>query len=428
LENFVISGGHELFGEVNISGAKNAAVAIIPAAILANDIVRIENIPKISDVSLIIKILDCMGASVKLINSDTIEVDSRALQNKSVPYELASHFRASYYLIGAMLGRFKSAEVAMPGGCDFGTRPIDLHIKGFKMLGADVNVVNGMVCAKAEKLVGTSIYMDNVSVGATINVMLAAVLARGLTVIENAAKEPHIVDLANFLNSMGADVRGAGTDVIKIRGVEKLHGCTYSIIPDQIEAGTYMVAAAACGGDVLVKNVIPKHLESISAKLIEAGAEIIEYDDAVRVTRFKALNKCNVKTMPHPGFPTDMQPQMAVLLAVASGTSLLSESVWDNRFQYVGQLTRMGANIQVDGKLAVIDGVDSLTGVKVKATDLRAGAAMIIAGLIAKGETVIEDIQYIDRGYEDVVKKFSALGAQISRVEVSEPEEMVSAG
>ena len=408
--------------------AKNAAVAIIPAAILANDIVRIENIPKISDVSLIIKILDCMGASVKLINSDTIEVDSRALQNKSVPYELASHFRASYYLIGAMLGRFKSVEVAMPGGCDFGTRPIDLHIKGFKMLGADVNVVNGMVCAKAEKLVGTSIYMDNVSVGATINVMLAAVLARGLTVIENAAKEPHIVDLANFLNSMGADVRGAGTDVIKIRGVEKLHGCTYSIIPDQIEAGTYMVAAAACGGDVLVKNVIPKHLESISAKLIEAGAEIIEYDDAVRVTRFKALNKCNVKTMPHPGFPTDMQPQMAVLLAVASGTSLLSESVWDNRFQYVGQLTRMGANIQVDGKLAVIDGVDSLTGVKVKATDLRAGAAMIIAGLIAKGETVIEDIQYIDRGYEDVVKKFSALGAQISRVEVSEPEEMVSAG
>ena len=428
MENFVISGGYELFGEVNISGAKNAAVAIIPAAILANDIVRIENIPKISDVSLIIKILDCMGASVKLINSDTIEVDSRALQNKSVPYELASHFRASYYLIGAMLGRFKSAEVTMPGGCDFGTRPIDLHIKGFKMLGADVNVVNGMVCAKAEKLVGTSIYMDNVSVGATINVMLAAVLARGLTVIENAAKEPHIVDLANFLNSMGADVRGAGTDVIKIRGVEKLHGCTYSIIPDQIEAGTYMVAAAACGGDVLVKNVIPKHLESISAKLIEAGAEIIEYDDAVRVTRFKALNKCNVKTMPHPGFPTDMQPQMAVLLAVASGTSLLSESVWDNRFQYVGQLTRMGANIQVDGKLAVIDGVDSLTGVKVKATDLRAGAAMIIAGLIAKGETVIEDIQYIDRGYEDVVKKFSALGAQISRVEVSEPEEMVSAG
>lgn len=323
---------------------------------------------------------------------------------------------------------YKNAEVAMPGGCDFGTRPIDLHIKGFKMLGADVDIVNGMVCAKADKLVGTSIYMDNVSVGATINVMLAAVLARGLTVIENAAKEPHIVDLANFLNSMGADVRGAGTDVIKIRGAEKLHGCTYSIIPDQIEAGTYMVAAAACGGDVLIKNVIPKHLESISAKLIEAGAEVIEYDDAVRVTRYKELNKCNVKTMPHPGFPTDMQPQMAVLLSVAHGTSLLSESVWDNRFQYVGQLTRMGANIQVDGKLAVIDGVDELSGVKVKATDLRAGAAMIIAGLVAAGETVIEDIQYIDRGYEDVVQKFSNLGADIHRVEIVEEEAIVNAG
>ena len=428
MEIFVISGGNELFGDVNISGAKNAAVAIIPAAILANDVVRIENIPKISDVSLIIKILDCMGANVKMINADTMEIDSRNLQNKSVPYELASHFRASYYLIGAMLGRFKNAEVAMPGGCDFGTRPIDLHIKGFKMLGADVDIVNGMVCAKADKLVGTSIYMDNVSVGATINVMLAAVLARGLTIIENAAKEPHIVDLANFLNSMGADVRGAGTDVIKIRGAEKLHGCTYSIIPDQIEAGTYMVAAAACGGDVLIKNVIPKHLESISAKLIEAGAEVIEYDDAVRVTRYKKLHKCNVKTMPHPGFPTDMQPQMAVLLSISEGTSLLSESVWDNRFQYVGQLTRMGANIQGDGKLAVIDGVEELTGVKVKATDLRAGAAMIIAGLIATGETVIEDIQYIDRGYEDVVQKFSNLGADIHRIEIIEDDAMVNAG
>ncbi len=428
MENFVITGGKELFGEVSISGAKNAAVAIIPAAILANDVVRIENIPKISDVSLIIKILDCMGASIKMINSDTIEIDSRNLKNKSVPYELTSHFRASYYLIGAMLGRFKNSEVAMPGGCDFGVRPIDQHVKGFEMLGADVNVINGMVCAKAEKLVGSSIYMDVVSVGATINVMLAAVLARGLTVIENAAKEPHIVDVANFLNSMGADVRGAGTDVIKIRGVEKLHGCTYSIIPDQIEAGTYMVAAAACGGDVLVKNVIPKHLESISAKLIEAGAEIIEYDDAVRVTRFKQLNKCNVKTMPHPGFPTDMQPQMAVLLSVAHGTSILSESVWDNRFQYVGQLSRMGANIQVDGKLAVIDGVEELTGVKVKATDLRAGAAMIIAGLIANGETIIEDIQYIDRGYEDVVSKFTALGAQIRRIEIEETEKAANAG
>ncbi len=428
MENFVINGGKELFGEVNISGAKNAAVAIIPAAILADDVVRIENIPNISDVSLIIKILDQMGADIKVVNKDTIEIDTRVLQCRPVPYEFASHFRASYYLIGAMLGRFKKADVALPGGCDFGDRPIDQHIKGFRMLGADVNIVNGMVSAQAEKLVGTSIYMDVVSVGATINVMLAAVLARGLTVIENAAKEPHIVDLANFLNSMGADVRGAGTDVIKIRGVEKLHGCTYSVIPDQIEAGTYMVAAAACGGDVLVKNIIPKHLESISAKLEEAGAEIIEYDDAVRVTRFKPLTKCNVKTMPHPGFPTDMQPQMAVLLAIAKGTSILSESVWDNRFQYVGQLLRMGANIQVDGKIAVIEGVDHLTGVKVKATDLRAGAAMIIAGLVAQGQTVVEKTQYVDRGYENIVEKLSALGADIRRVPADPSETVANAG
>ena len=397
MDNFIIEGGHELFGEVNISGAKNAAVAIIPAAILADDVVRIENIPAISDVSLIIKILDSMGAGIKMINKNTIEVDSRSLKCQSVPYELTSCFRASYYLIGAMLGRFKQAQVAMPGGCNFGVRPIDLHIKGFELLGAQVNTVEGMVCARADKLIGASIYMDQVSVGATINVMLAAVLARGLTVIENAAKEPHIVDLANFLNSMGADVRGAGTDVIKIRGVEKMHGCTYSIIPDQIEAGTYMVAAAACGGDVLVKNVI-------------------EYDDAVRITRFKPLTRCNVKTMPHPGFPTDMQPQMAVLLSVAEGTSILTEGVWDNRFQYVGELSRMGANIQVDGKVAVIEGVPALTGVTVKATDLRAGAAMIIAGMVARGETRVTNIQYVDRGYEDVVEKFSALGADIRRV------------
>ena len=413
MENFVIEGGRELFGEVNISGAKNAAVAIIPAAILANDVVRIENIPQISDVQLIIEILDRMGAKVKLIKRDTIEIDSSNISYQSVPYELTSHFRASYYLIGAMLGRYKKAEVAMPGGCNFGVRPIDLHVKGFKMLGAEVDTIDGMVVANADKLVGASIYMDNVSVGATINVMLAAVLARGLTIIENAAKEPHIVDLANFLNSMGADVRGAGTDVIKIRGVEKMHGCTYSIIPDQIEAGTYMVAAAACGGDVLIKNVIPKHLESISAKLIESGAEIIEYDDAVRVTRFKPLNKCNVKTMPHPGFPTDMQPQMCVLLSVADGTSILSESVWDNRFQYVGQLLRMGANIQVDGSVAVIEGIPRLTGCEVSATDLRAGAALVIAALAADGDSVIDDIEFILRGYEDFERKLRALGGDI---------------
>ncbi len=428
MDNFVINGGHELFGEVNISGAKNAAVAIIPAALLAEDNVRIENIPKISDVQLIIEILSRMGAEIKVVNKNTLDINTTNINYQSIPYELTSHFRASYYLIGAMLGRFNKADVALPGGCDFGVRPIDQHVKGFKMLGAQVDIIDGVVCAKAEKLVGTPVYMDVVSVGATINIMLAAVKARGLTVIENAAKEPHIVDLANFLNSMGADVRGAGTDVIKIRGVEKMHGCTYSIIPDQIEAGTYMVAAAACGGDVLVKNVIPKHLESITAKLEEAGAEVIEYDDAVRVTRFKALSKCNVKTMPHPGFPTDMQPQMAVLLSIANGTSILSESVWDNRFQYVQQLLRMGADIQVDGKVAVIVGVPRLDGTTVRATDLRAGAAMIIAGLVAEGTTTVEDTIYVERGYEDVVEKFSALGADIKRVAVKEENTVSSAG
>ena len=428
MDNFVINGGHELFGEVNISGAKNAAVAIIPAALLAEDTVRIENIPKISDVQLIIEILSRMGAEIKVVNKNTLDINTTNINYQSIPYELTSHFRASYYLIGAMLGRFNKADVALPGGCDFGVRPIDQHVKGFKMLGSQVDIIDGVVCAKAEKLVGTPVYMDVVSVGATINIMLAAVKARGLTVIENAAKEPHIVDLANFLNSMGADVRGAGTDVIKIRGVEKMHGCTYSIIPDQIEAGTYMVAAAACGGDVLVKNVIPKHLESITAKLEEAGAEVIEYDDAVRVTRFKALSKCNVKTMPHPGFPTDMQPQMAVLLSIANGTSILSESVWDNRFQYVQQLLRMGADIQVDGKVAVIVGVPRLDGTTVRATDLRAGAAMIIAGLVAEGTTTVEDTIYVERGYEDVVEKFSALGADIKRVAVKEENTVSSAG
>lgn len=428
MDNFVINGGHELFGEVNISGAKNAAVAIIPAALLAEDTVRIENIPQISDVHLIIEILNRMGAEIKVVNKNTLDINTTNINYQSIPYELTSHFRASYYLIGAMLGRFSKADVALPGGCDFGVRPIDQHVKGFKMLGAQVDIIDGVVCAKAEKLVGTPIYMDVVSVGATINIMLAAVKARGLTVIENAAKEPHIVDLANFLNSMGADVRGAGTDVIKIRGVEKMHGCTYSIIPDQIEAGTYMVAAAACGGDVLVKNVIPKHLESITAKLEEAGAEVIEYDDAVRVTRFKALSKCNVKTMPHPGFPTDMQPQMAVLLSIANGTSILSESVWDNRFQYVQQLLRMGADIQVDGKVAVIVGVPRLDGTTVRATDLRAGAAMIIAGLVAEGVTTVEDTIYVERGYEDVVEKFSALGADIKRVAVKEENTVSSVG
>ena len=417
MDNFIIEGGHELFGEVNISGAKNAAVAIIPAAILADDVVRIENIPAISDVSLIIKILDSMGAGIKMINKNTIEVDSRSLKCQSVPYELTSCFRASYYLIGAMLGRFKQAQVAMPGGCNFGVRPIDLHIKGFELLGAQVNTVEGMVCARADKLIGASIYMDQVSVGATINVMLAAVLARGLTVIENAAKEPHIVDLANFLNSMGADVRGAGTDVIKIRGVEKMHGCTYSIIPDQIEAGSYMVAAAATGGDVLIKNVTPKHLEPITAKLRRAGITVEEFDDAVRVSRTGDILPLKINTMPHPGFPTDMQPLMGVLLSVAKGTSTITESVWDNRFRYVDELRKMGASVQVDGQVAVFEGVEKLSPAPLRASDLRAGAAMVVAALMADGTSEIEEIGHIERGYENIVEKLRGLGAEISKVE-----------
>ena len=416
MDNFIIEGGHELFGEVNISGAKNAAVAIIPAAILADDVVRIENIPAISDVSLIIKILDSMGAGIKMINKNTIEVDSRSLKCQSVPYELTSCFRASYYLIGAMLGRFKQAQVAMPGGCNFGVRPIDLHIKGFELLGAQVNTVEGMVCARADKLIGASIYMDQVSVGATINVMLAAVLARGLTVIENAAKEPHIVDLANFLNSMGADVRGAGTDVIKIRGVEKMHGCTYSIIPDQIEAGTFMCAAAATRGDIMVKNVIPKHLEAISAKLIEIGCEVIEFDDAVRVVGKPSQRHTDIKTLPYPGFPTDLQPQMGVVLSIADGTSRIIENIWESRFQYTEELNKMGANITAQGKTAFFEGVEKLSGAPVYSSDLRAGAALIVAGIIAEGKTEIYNLEHIDRGYENIEEKFRNLGAKIERI------------
>ena len=420
LEKLVIHGGNRLTGEVEISGAKNAAVAIIPATLLAQDVCRIENIPNISDVICMERILTSMGAVVRYINKHTIEIDTKPVNSYIVPHEMTKKLRASYYLIGALLGRYNRAKVSLPGGCDFGVRPIDLHIKGFELLGATAAVENGMIHAYAEHLTGSAVYMDKVSVGATINVMLAAVKARGLTIIENAAKEPHIVDLANFLNAMGADIRGAGTDVIKIHGVSTLHGCTYSIIPDQIEAGTYMVAAAATHGDVLIKNVIPKHLESISAKLIECGATVTEYDDSVRVQGPRVFRRCNLKTMPHPGFPTDMQPQMSVILTVANGTSLVSEGVWDNRFRYVAQLTRMGANIQVDGKIAVFQGVPELTGTTVRADDLRAGAAMIIAGLIARGTTEIESIIFIDRGYEDYVEKLRDLGADIYRKEIRE--------
>ena len=421
LDKFVITGGNRLTGEVTISGAKNAAIAIIPAAILSDGVCRIENIPNITDVSSITRILYDMGAHVRTIDKSTLEIDPRKIHTCVASYELAKHIRGSYYLLGALLGRFSHAVVTMPGGCDFGVRPIDQHLKGFAALGASYKLDGGMVDVRAEQLKGSHIYLDVVSVGATVNIILAAVRAKGMTVIENAAKEPHIVDLANFLNSMGADIRGAGTDVIKIYGVEHLNGTTYSIIPDQIEAGTYMVAAAATSGDVLIKNVIPKHLESITAKLEEMGVEVTEYDDSIRVRREGPLNKCNIKTMPHPGFPTDMQPQIAVLLSIANGTSIINESVWDNRFRYIEELKRMGAQISVDGRLAVIEGVDHLSAAPVKATDLRAGAAMIIAALCAQGTSEVEDIQHIERGYENIEEKFRNLGADINRVHIAEP-------
>jgi UDP-N-acetylglucosamine 1-carboxyvinyltransferase len=418
LDKIYINGGKPLHGEVTISGAKNAAVAILPATILAQDVCRVENIPEISDVTMMIRILHQLGARIEKIDDTTYEIDSSTINSYVVTHDMTKHLRASYYLIGALLSRFGRAKVAMPGGCNFGVRPIDQHIKGFEILGSSVSFKeNAMIDVEAPDLTGGLVYFDVVSVGATINLMLAAVKAKGLTIIENAAKEPHIVDLANFLNSMGADVRGAGTDVIKIRGVDAMHGCTYSIIPDQIEAGTFMVAAAATNGEVLVKNVIPKHLESITAKLVQCGATVEEYDDSVLVKGNGRPGKCNVKTMPHPGFPTDMQPQIATMLSIADGTSIVSEGVWDSRFQYVEQLARMGANISVNGKAATIEGVECLNGSPVKADDLRAGAAMLIAGLIAKGTTSIENIVYIDRGYDNVVGKFQQLGADMWRVD-----------
>ena len=418
MEKFVINGGKPLKGEVRISGAKNAAVAILPAVLLSDEPCIIENLPNISDVATILKAMQVLGAQVKLINKSTVEIDPRHVNSFVVSKKMAEGMRASSYFLGALLGRMNKARVAPPGGCNFGVRPIDQHIKGFEALGAKMTIENGMVDAKAKKLTGCSIYLDVVSVGATINIMLAAAKATGLTVIENAAREPHIVDLANFLNSMGANIMGAGTGVIKIHGVKHLSGTSYSIIPDQIEAGTYMAAAVAAKGDILVTNVTPKHLESIIAKLVEAGAKITEYDESVRVQMTGRPHKCNIKTMPHPGFPTDMQPQIATVLSIADGTSIVTEGVWDSRFRYVDQLTLMGADIQVDGKMAVITGVKALNAAPVRAVDLRAGAAMIIAGLAAEGTTEIEEIDHIDRGYEDVVEKFSALGADIKRVPI----------
>ena len=425
MTKYLIQGGNPLHGTIQISGAKNAAVAIIPAALLVDGVCRIENVPQISDVTLILQILRELGADVRAVNRTTIELDCSHIRNRQVPYELARRIRASYYLVGALLSRFGWAEVPLPGGCDLGGRPVDQHIKGFVAMGAEVEVRNGLIDARVPngaRLSGGQVYLDIVSVGATMNIMLAAALADGMTIIENAAKEPHIVDLANFLNSMGADIRGAGTDVIKIRGVSRLRGGTYSIIPDQIEAGTYMVAAAATGGDVLVRNVIPKHLEAITEKLEKAGATVIEYDDSIRVTRTGPLSKVNLKTMPHPGFPTDMQPQMTALLSIANGTSIVTEGVWDNRFRYVDELRRLGAQIQVDGKVAVVEGVTQLAAAPVRAVDLRAGAAVLIAAMTARGVTEIEDIEHIERGYENIVEKLTGLGADIRKVIIPDNE------
>ncbi len=431
MTKYLIHGGNPLHGTIHISGAKNAAVAIIPAALLVDGVCRIENVPQISDVTLILQILRELGANVRIVNRTTIEVDCSHIRNRQVPYELARKIRASYYLVGALLSRFSWAEVPLPGGCDLGGRPVDQHIKGFVAMGAEVDVRNGLIYARVPsgaRLSGGQVYLDIVSVGATMNIMLAATLAEGMTIIENAAKEPHIVDLANFLNSMGADIRGAGTDVIKIRGVSRLRGGSYSIIPDQIEAGTYMAALAAAGGDLTIENVIPKHMDCITAKLVEMGVDVEELDDAIRLRREGPLGRVNVKTMPYPGFPTDMQPQIAAVLCVAQGTSVLTEGVWDNRYRYVDEFRRMGAQIQVDGKVAVIEGVDHLTGAPVHACDLRAGAAMVIAGLAAQGVTEIDGVHHIERGYETIIEKLASVGADVQIVSTPDEENTAQVG
>ena len=422
MDKYIIKGGKKLYGEVEISGAKNAAVAIIPAALMVSGVCRIENLPQISDTDKLLDILALMGAKIRLVNKNTVDVDCTEVCFNDKIFALTKDIRASYYLIGSMLGRFGAARTTMPGGCNFGVRPIDQHIKGMKALGATMTIGRGLIRAEAKdgRLKGARIYLDKVSVGATVNIMIAATLAKGMTVIENAAREPHIVDLANFLNSMGADVRGAGTDVIKVRGVDSLHSGTYTLIPDQIEAGTYMAAVAGAGGEIRVNNVIPKHLDCISAKLTEMGVEIEEGDDCLTVRREGPLHHTNIKTLPYPGFPTDMQPQITTVLSMAEGTSVVTEGVWDNRYKYVNELRKMGAEIQVDGKIAVIEGVPALVGAPVTACDLRAGAAMVIAGLCAEGTTTIEDVEFIERGYQDIVGKLRGLGADI--VAVSEPD------
>ena len=416
MEQYVIKGGNPLNGEVEIGGAKNAALAILAAAIMTDEKVTIENLPNVRDINVLLQAIAEIGAMVDRIDAHTVKINGSFIKDVTVDNEFIRRIRASYYLIGALLGKYKKAEVALPGGCDIGSRPIDQHLKGFRALGASVNILHGAIVAETENLHGSHIFLDVVSVGATINIMMAASMASGRTIIENAAREPHVVDVANFLNSMGANIKGAGTDVIRIKGVEKLHRTEYSIIPDQIEAGTFMFAAAATGGDVTVKNVIPKHLEATTAKLEEIGCEVEEFDDAVRVRAGKRLHRTHVKTLPYPGYPTDMQPQIAVTLALAEGTSIVTESIFENRFKYADELSRMGACIKVEGNSAIIDGVKKLTGARVSAPDLRAGAALVIAGLAADGITVVDDIVYIQRGYENFEEKLRSLGAEIEKV------------
>ena len=417
MEKLVINGPTRLHGDVTISGAKNAAVAILPATLLIDGICTLENVPNISDVKISCTILEKLGAKITWLSDNSIQVDTRHIFSTTAPFDMTSKFRASYYLIGSLLSRCGKAEVGLPGGCNLGARPIDQHVKGFEALGATTTVSQGKISAEAKKLVGTSIYMDTVSVGATINVMLAAVLAEGITTIDNAAKEPHVVDVANFLNTMGADIRGAGTDMIKITGVKKLHGnASYSIVPDQIEAGTFMLAAVASKGDVVIHNCIPKHLECLTAKILEIGGNVEENGDSLHVWCDKKTSKANIKTLPYPGFPTDLQPQMGVVLSVANGTSIINESIWESRFQYTAELNKMGANITAQGKTAIFEGVDTLSGAPVYASDLRAGAALIIAGIIANGETDLYNLNHIDRGYECIEDKFRKLGANIKRV------------
>ncbi len=416
MEQYVIKGGNPLVGEVEIAGAKNAALAILAAAIMTDETILIENMPNVRDTNVLLEAIQEIGATVERVSKSCVKVNGYTIQALSVDYEFIKKIRASYYLLGALLGKYKHAEVPLPGGCNIGSRPIDQHLKGFRALGASVEIRHGAIVTQADELKGSHIFLDVVSVGATINIMMAASLANGRTIIENAAREPHVVDVANFLNSMGANIKGAGTDVIRIKGVEKLHKTEYSIIPDQIEAGTFMFAAAATRGDVLVRNVIPKHLEATTAKLEEIGCEVEEFDDAVRVMANRSLKRTHVKTLPYPGYPTDMQPQISVTLAMAQGTSIVTESIFENRFKYVDELSRMGANIKVQGNTAIIDGVRSLAGARVCASDLRAGAALVIAGLAAEGITIIDDIVYIQRGYEDFEVKLRSLGAEIEKV------------